>query len=851
MTIRREALHRGVLQVLLAGSVFLCLLPRPAPGQAGAGSEEGGDPFAGVEQFVVTGSSTVEALTESTMSVTSFDAADLDAYGVSDVSDVAQFTPNLSIVTASSTTPTFFIRGVGLNDFTANAAGAVAIYVDGAPRNLPAIQLPLLFDLEGVNVEKGPQGSGPNLNASAGAIRIVTRKPSGDRSAYARFDYGNYDLIDAEGAVEVPIIEDVLAIRSAFRLRRRDGLMTNRCGGLTQDEIDALRPSEACDGRTSQVTPGLETDLNDRDVWAARSTLRYLPPVEEMEWLFTVHGERTDQLGNVGQPIGTRGFFGGADGSGFRYQAPEIGAEFDTLFDEALAAVTTRFPDLSRREARQLARPIAQQRLSQSLASRPLDRFPFEGDFNTPGYERQTTLGARLQGEWLVGALQIQSITSFIRYDRETLIDADFSPAEFFEFASEDDAWQVTQDLRVSGELESAPIRWSTGGFYLQEQLDFDLATLNAVPGVDPLFQAYEQETFALGLFADVSWDFLDDFTLDAGFRYNWQQKTFDAEIFLGANRSSDQCRERVGGIPPCKRTVTVDHPTGLIQLEYRFDELRSAYVKYNHGWKGVQFSPRDGRRAQEVTDVADPEVIDAFEVGFEGSWLDARLKMNAAFFWYSYQNYQVFTFTNDVGVPPSRIVINASDAQLYGAELETTLEPIDRLTLEIRSSWIESRFLDFTASGARVIPGSNPPQTFRQVLDFNGNPLPNAPRFKVSATLQYDLDLGRFGSFVPRYDVVWTDEVAFDPSDGRGAPNAGGEIFMPKNAIGQGAFWLHNLRVTYRAPGARLEIAGWVRNLTNEVYKTLAFDASSGPQLVGNLLGEPRTYGLSARLTY
>lgn len=843
-------MHCGVLQILLAGCIVLCLSSRPALGQTGATGREGGDdPFAGVEQFVVTGSSTVDALTKSTMSVTSFDAADLVDYGVSDISDVAKFTPNLSIVTASSTTPTFFIRGVGLNDFTANAAGAVAIYVDGAPRNLPAIQLPLLFDLEGVNVEKGPQGSGPAVNASAGAIRIVTRKPTGDYDAYARFDYGNYDLIDAEGAIEVPIIEDVLAIRSAFRLRQRDGLMTNRCGGLTQAEIDALPGSAACDSRTSQVTPGLEKDLNNRDVWAARSTLRYLPPVEEMEWLFTVHGERTDQLGNVGQPIGTRGFFGGFDGSGFGYRAPEITAEFNTLFDQALAGVTSEFPDLSRREARQLAFPIAEDGLSQSLASRPLDRFPFEGDFNTPGYERQTTLGARLQGEWLVDAVQLETITSFIRYDRETLIDADFSPAVFFEFASEDDAWQVTQDLRISGELESAPIRWSTGAFYLHEQLDFDLATLNEVSGVEPLFQAYEQETLAAGVFADVSWDFLDDFTLEAGVRYNWQQKVFDAEIFLGADRNSDQCRERPGGIPPCKRTNTVDHPTGVLRLEYRFDELRSAYVKYNHGWKGVQFSPRDGSRAQEVTDVADPEIIDAFEIGFQGSWLDARLKMNAAFFWYAYQNYQVFTFTNDVGVPPSRIVINANDAQLYGAELETTLEPIDRLTLEIRSSWIESRFLDFTASGARVIPGST--QTFRQVLDFNGNPLPNAPRFKVSATLQYDFDLGRFGSLVPRYDVVWTDEVAFDPSGGRGAPNAGGEIFMPKNAIGQGAFWLHNLRVTYRAPGARVEFAGWVRNLTNEVYKTLAFDASSGPQLVGNLLGDPRTYGLSARITY
>ena len=73
----------------------------------------------------------------------------------------------------------------------------------------------------------------------------------------------------------------------------------------------------------------------------------------------------------------------------------------------------------------------------------------------------------------------------------------------------------------------------------------------------------------------------------------------------------------------------------------------------------------------------------------------------------------------------------------------------------------------------------------------------------------------------------------------------------MPRNAIGQDALLLQNVRLTYQAPSGNLEVAGWVRNLTNEVYKTLSFDSSGGPGFVGNLVGDPRTYGVSLKVSF
>ncbi len=815
------------------------------------------DPYAGVEEMLVVGSDMAGSLAAPSTSVTSFDALQLEALGISNVADIAAFTPNLEIRTASSTTATFFIRGVGLNDFTANAASAVAVYVDDAPRNLPAIQLGLLYDLKGIDIEKGPQGAGPGRNASAGAIRMYTKKPTLEYDAYLNLDYGNYNLIDVEGGIEVPILEDVLGLRTAFRTRTRDGLVTNRCGELTQAEVQA--GGSLC-GETPNadniISANLEKDLNNTDIWSTRTSLRFVPPVEGMEWSLVGHVDRIDQLATVGQHLGTNPNLGGNDAESYRAQ--EVAAELDQIkigMNIPPLSSCNGLPAPQRRACQNAIRAQESQanvRLAENLADRPLDKLPFEGDYNTPGFERQTSAGFTLAGDWEIGALVLKNITGFERYDRERLIDADYSPNVTFEFDIVDDAWQVTEDIRIGSELESLPISWNVGAFYLQEELDYKQNTLASGGAVDPIVQEYVQKTRSFGIFADISFDLLDDLTLDTGVRYNWEYKTFAAEIFRGIGTGSvDQCLpDATTGNKPCQRTETVDHPTGTVGLTYRFDDLRELYFKYSHGWKGLQFNARDGTVATEVTDVADPEVIDAFEFGFKGSWFDDRIEVDGALFWYAYQNYQVFTFTNDPRSAPTRVVINADDAQNFGAELSTTLRPIEGLSADVRFGWLETKFLNFTDSVSRPVPPDGT-DSFRLVFDYNGNQLPNAPRFKASAGIEYAFDFDRLGRITPRYDVLWTDDVNFDPSGGRGAPDASGNFNRPDSTIGQQAFVLHNVRLSYAIPSDQLEVAVWARNITNEVFKTLSFDASGGPGFVGNLVGDPRMYGMTVKLTY
>jgi len=492
-------------------------------GEAAAGSEETesqqADPeaaWAGVEEFFVIGVASAFASDLGTAdSVIAWSEEDLLAFGAQDLSDLATFTPNLEIVTAGATAPTFFIRGVGLNDFNPNSTGAVAIYQDGVAINAPAMQLGPLFDLETVTVLRGPQGTGLGRNASAGAIKVYSRKPSGDFGGYLRVDFGNYDSQEYEGALEAPILPDLLSARIAFKLVQRDGTMRNRCAGAPPMGQRAMRPAAATatqgpwsicgepvlQNQISTVPTGLEKYVNNTDNWAARGTMLFQPN-PEMSWLLNAHGSRRDELTRLGQSIGTGGLFctdgeicspplggvppellgqlnagvlGGAQNAfslNSGYQPQEIRAQYEAL---APCLVATDFLDACFRQSTQdrVAANRAKIKVANQLA-RELDSAPWKGDFDHTGKTRNETWGAYLQGDIdLPGEIQLKTTTAFDRYRRRVSVDLDFSPATLFHITTSDRAWQVYQDVSLSGEYGyTAPLTWEIGGWVLREELD-------------------------------------------------------------------------------------------------------------------------------------------------------------------------------------------------------------------------------------------------------------------------------------------------------------------------------------------------------------------------------------------
>lgn len=870
----------------------------PEPGAASGSSDEAAvsdaeldeaasgssvEPPPGVEVMRIRGRGIGAIETEVPKSVTRFDAATIQALGAKDVSDLARVTPNVEIVTGSATQANFFIRGVGLSDFSSNAASAVAVFQDGVALDSPPLQLGQIFDVEDVQVLRGPQAIGPNRNASAGAIHVRSRRPTGEYAASIRAQLGQYHadsegahdglIQDYEGALEFPIVEDSVSSRFAFRLRDTGPYMTNGCGGLPPPNRRPLAPSQSpsalrtaslcgetdpfnsfepvSGGYRSTIPVGLPREVGDEHSWAARGQLRIQPPDRGMDWLLNAHGSRLDQPSTLGQAIGSGGLQGGGPQNtghlggraGLGYWEPDLMEEWQGLCP-TLAGCTG------------LADPFGK-----TLAQgRPLDIRPYRGDYDLVGRTTLDTWGAFLRGDIDVGDAKLTTLSAYDTYTRSRVQDIDFTPDRLFELDSDDEARQFWQQLGLAGELEDVPLRWNTGGYLLREKLDVRDLTPLAFLALSPQ-RAYTQGIWSWGAWAGFSWDFLDDFTLEGGVRYNWEKKDFTLTRSFPLRPPP---APPAMPLPPesASDSTTWKAPTGEIDLTYHFSEDVSVYGKYSRGFKAGHYNAT--APATQGTEVlkepADAESIDSFEAGLGGRWLDGRLSATATAFYYLYQNYQIFLFTDTPGSQssgPVLEVLNAKSAENYGAEIDARLEPVagvlpswaDGLVLHGRFGWLESEFLDFQNTVNRKLAQSNQPVP--TTIDYTGNRLPNSPEFAFSGSAEWTFDLGRWGAIIPRYDFSWTDDVSFDASNGQGSVDRNGNPLLPALAIGQPAFWLHSVRLGYRMPTGNVEIGLWCRNLTDEVYKTYAFDVSQFQSVVIAFTGRPRTVGLDVSVTF
>jgi len=163
---------------------------------------------------------------------------------------------------------------------------------------------------------------------------------------------------------------------------------------------------------------------------------------------------------------------------------------------------------------------------------------------------------------------------------------------------------------------------------------------------------------------------------------------------------------------------------------------------------------------------------------------------------------------------------------------------------INARVGWLQSEFLDFVQiqQDRTVVMGAA--VVVNRELQNTGNNLLNSPQFKISLTGEQTVPLWRLGSLTLRYDGVWTAETFYDATEGRGIPNNNNIEFLPEHTTSQVPFWVHNLRLSYRTPNGQFEVAGWVRNLTNQEYKTFAFDASTFNNTSIYFVGDPRTFG-------
>ncbi|MDX9874075.1 MAG: TonB-dependent receptor [Spongiibacteraceae bacterium] len=221
-----------------------------------------------LEEVIVTASHRLQSLQDVSLSITAVSGNRLTEMGVTQATDLQTVVPGLSVST-QGTNASAFIRGVGSLGTNANASSSIAFAINGVPLTRPSGIGPIFFDLERVEVLKGPQGTLYGTNASGGAINLITKKPAQTFGGSFSVDVGNYDLRRFTGAVDIPFTEE-LAMRIATQLTRRDGY--------------------------------LEDGYNDQDTNAARVLVRW-EPNEKFDAILTGEWSKDESQGVATVPI--------------------------------------------------------------------------------------------------------------------------------------------------------------------------------------------------------------------------------------------------------------------------------------------------------------------------------------------------------------------------------------------------------------------------------------------------------------------------------------------------------------------------------------------------------------------
>ncbi|MFT4251854.1 MAG: TonB-dependent receptor, partial [Caulobacter sp.] len=237
----------------------------------------------------------------------------------------------------------------------------------------------------------------------------------------------------------------------------------------------------------------------------------------------------------------------------------------------------------------------------------------------------------------------------------------------------------------------------------------------------------------------------------------------------------------------------------------------------YNRGYKSGGFFTGQTADEADLEPYAD-ETVDAFEVGAKSEFLDRRLRLNAAAFYYDYKDLQVYT-TIERGLLTVQYFTNASAARVYGAEAELEARPMRGLSLTLGASLLHAEYEDFVSVGE----------------DYSGNRLPSAPKVSLNGAVRYERPLP-IGEFTGQLDFTHRSKVYFDTAN--------------TERLSDEARTFVNGQIGWKLDGGRYEVGVWGKNLFDETnilditaIEGLGFDAFS--------MGPPRTYGLYLRARY
>jgi iron complex outermembrane recepter protein len=790
-----ESLESGFGRRVATRVAALLLCACAALGSGLASAQDPPADSGGIEEVVVTAQRRAENVQDVSMAITAFSAESLEALGWKDITQVATQTPNVDIKYVwGNSMPVATIRGIGMNDFQANSKPGVGFYVDEV--YLPSIALMglQLFDMERLEVLKGPQGTLYGRNTNGGAINYITRKPTQEADGYVRGSFGNFQRAEYEGAFGGPITDTVSGRISFYGVNQGEGQVFNRVSGNDHGEVD---------------------------IWAARGQLRFQPN-ESLDVIVNVHGGKDTSEGAYFQHVG---FWNrGANGM---TAAPQrfCAAVLQGRRDPANCVDQLQYSD---RDNDVYAGDYTA-RNDLSFNGTPLNFDDWTLD--------NTNIGGGVHVDYtFANGLTLTSVSAYESYDRFQPKESDAQPLLFLDLYFASKIRSYAQELRIASDGEG-DLSWIAGVNYTNESIDEDPPRVLFVDAflVNRAQVSYYQDQNQLAGFGHVDWKFADDWKLSVGARYLKENIDFQSEssflippAFGQTNRVILAAVPGVINVPgqapvPVPGLTSDTALTGRVALDWKVRDNLMLYGSFARGYKGGGFN------GGFVTNIAqwipyEPEEVNAYELGFKSDWFDRRLILNGALFYSDYKNLQAVSSRPSATGVVQNFLANLTKAEISGAELELTARPIRNFEIRAGLGLLDAKNKDpqplfdgpFAAAGV-----------------FAPRQLANSPDYTVNLAMLYDLPLADGAALRFATDINHA---------GRQYKEIQNNVAME---VPEQGLW--NGSISWRGADDRWNVSLWGRNLANEefIVDTLSTAAANGWGVL--VYGMPRTYGISA----
>jgi len=777
-----------------------------------------------LDEIVVSARRTNENLQSVPVAITAFTGAQLAQQNARSVADVALLTPGLQVNYSTSTSAgaIYTLRGQVQQDPIANQDAAVGVYVDGLYWARAYGANADLLDVQGVQVLKGPQGTLFGRNTTGGAVLLNTNDPNFNGvSGLVSGTYGRFNYRSVTGVINAPLVDDKLALRVAGQFAKRDGYINDLNNHVKLGNVDNYTI------RTKLLIKPTET----------------FSVILSGEW-YRSNTRNEPQRLIYGSPTGP--------------MALQAVAQTDGI---VLAGTPTAFGGLGCFD------PTGPSAACQARATELLGASIARNQGNTAdlnsiprSYAKTQTYGATATLDTSFGA--IKAITGYRNVKSRSYNDNDGSPFFVLDVGNGlgknpgiyndlADLSQYSGELVATGKALQGRLDFAAGLYYFHESGN-DASVSEALVNINPsqsgiLFYGRIKND-SKSAFGQVTYHATDALSFTGGLRYSIDDKrltSYNGAYPFGTvpspGGSTVFCL--VAAVCPAYREDKFKGLSYTASIDYKLREGLLVYVKTAKGFRSGGENIRSTSAAGFVP--FKPEKIYSYEAGIKSEFLDRRLRVNIAGYYSKLDDIQrTITFATPSG-SVSTGILNAGQAEIYGAEFEANAVLPGGFRLDGTVGYTHPRYVTFDDNG------------FDRRRDaFYGVPKWTA---SISPSWSNDFDIGKL---LVRADFSYQSDMNISPvafyTDAAGVTRdaQNGNAVSPADAAGylrgatDKAHWLINARAALTVMDGALELAVWGKNLTDQRDYVAGLTL---PALGYSAAGqrEPRTFGLTGTFKF